>query len=310
MSMIQHPDFPRVEIPPMDGTFSYRNRWDEVMSAFREAGFKVREPPEQRRAESPCAGFAWFFVVDGLDRHHEVLVTDQPILPEREEAILRGAFSVVSSYSDAAFHIYNPDPLTPRMRTALLDTAAGRFLRRVGVEIPIGEIRPKGVPHVGVRIAEIMADCWNYEIDLDSAGPTLEWLDRIVMEYRSQAEPDDILPTPGAILTPPLAAMGIVVAELLRRHLPGPVKVHAAPAKAEAERQEDERLRNQDWAFVLAVAGGDELRYVYGPGRVFNRYCQGTRQKLVDLVPEEITHPESEEALNFVQSLPDDPSVT
>ncbi len=306
MSLIQNAEFPRVEIPPQEGAFSYRNRWDEVMRAFVDAGFAVREPPPRRRTESPCADFAWFFVVDGLDRHNEVLVTDQPIDADREEAILRGAFAVVRDHPDAALHIYNPDPLSQRLTTSLSDTARGRFLRRIGVEIPIDEIKPRGVPHVAPRIVSLIDECWGVSLDLDVPGEALELLDGIVMEYRAGADKDALLATPGAILTPPLAALGVVVAEVLRRNLPGPARVHASIPRAEPSRHADERLKNQDWAFVLAVAGGEQLQYVYGPGKVFTRYCQGDEQRLIDLLPREIAHPESEAALDFVQSLKDD----
>jgi len=310
MNFIQVAGFPDVEIPPPEGQFSYRNQWDVVMEAFREAGYQVREPAAGARSASPCADFAWFFIVEGLDQHTEVLVTDQPITHEREAAILRGAFGVMVDYPESSFHIYSHDEISHKLQTALSDSAAGRFLRRVGVEVPIGEIRPMGVPHVAPRLAQMVCECWGVAFDLDEPGEALEILDALVLEYRGDIRGDEILDHPQEILTPPLAAIGLLVADLLRRHLPGPARIHATIPHAEAERQTDDRLEAQDWAFVMAVAGGDKLEYVYGPGRVFTRYCQGRHQKLVDLLPDEIAHPESEAALSFVESLPDDPSIT
>ncbi len=309
MNFVQNASFPEVEIPPAEGKFSYRNQWDVVMAAFREAGLRVGEPPEERRVASPCADFAWFFVVEGLDQHTEVLVTDQEITPEREAAILRGAFGVMLDHPETSFHIYSHEPISDKLRTALSDSAAGRFLRRVGVEVPIGDIRPMGVPHVAPRIARILAECWAIPFDLDEPGEAMETLDGVVMEFRGKVARDKLLEQPKEILTPPLAALGLLVAEILRRHLPGPARIHATIPHAEVERQSDDRLKNQDWAFVMAVAGSEELQYVYGPGRVFTRYCQGDQQRLIDLLPSEIAHPESEAALSFVESLPDDPSA-
>ena len=305
MNLIQHAGFPALEIPTAEGNFSYRNAWNGVMTAFHDAGFRVREPRDERRTMSPCHDFAWFFVVTGLGRHHEVLVTDQVITPDKEEKILRGAFGVVNQYPDAAMHVYSAEDLSPRMRTALADTPAGRFLRRVGVEVPIADIRPMGVPYVAPRIVALMEECWKRPIDLDAPGAVLEWLDDVVMEYRGDVSPEALLPTPGAVLTPPLAAIGVVVADILRQHLPGPTKVHASAPRAGFERQEDDRLEAQDWAFVVVLAGGQELQYVYGPGTVFARYCQGDDQDLVSLLPREIAFPDSEEARAFVESLPD-----
>ena len=305
MNLIQHPDFPAVEVAPMEGAFSYRNAWNEVMKVFHTAGFRVREPNAERRTLSPCNTFAWFFVVAGLNRHHEVLVTDQPLLPDMEEAVLSGAFGVVAAYPNAAFHIYSPEPLSQRLVTALSDEPAGRFLRRVSVDLPLADIRPMGVPYVAPRITKILGECWGRTVDLDAPGHLLSWLEDVVMELRGDRGPDDLLPTPGAILTPPLAAIGLVVAEVLRRHLPGPTKVHPSAAGAGFDRQEDDRLETQDWAFVVAQAGGNELKYHYGPGTVFARYCQGAEQSLVSLLPAEIAFPESDEAAAFVESLPD-----
>mgnify|MGYP006971746781 CR=1 FL=1 len=305
MNLIQHAGFPVVEVPPAQGNFSYRNAWNEVMTRFHEAGFRVREPRSERRELSPCHEFAWFFVVAGLGRHHEVLVVDQVLTPVKEEAILRGAFGVINQYPDAALHVYSAEELSPRMCTALADTPAGCFLRRVGVEVPISDIRPMGVPYVAPRIVALMEECWRKTIDLDSPGEVLAWLDDVVMEYRGDRSREVLLPTPGAVLTPPLAAIGLVVADILRRHLPGPTKIHAAAPRGGFERQEDDRLEAQDWAFVVVVAGGKELQYVYGPGTVFARYCQGDDQSLVSLLPPEIAFPDSEEARAFVESLPD-----
>lgn len=309
MNFVQNAAFPDIEIPPAEGAFSYRNVWDVVMNAFRGAGFQVSEPPPARRAESPCADFAWFFVVEGLDQHTEVLVTDQEISRKREASVLRGAFGVMVDQPETSFHIYSHHGLSSRLTTALSDTAAGRFLRRIGVEVPIADIRPMGVPHVAPRIAKIISECWALPFDLDEPGEAMETLDALIMEYRGKAPPTKLLEQPKVILRPPLAAIGLAVAEILRRHLPGPARVHATVPRAEVERQEDDRLAKQDWAFVMAVAGGTELQYVYGPGRVFTRYCQGIEQRLVDLLPSEIAYPESEAALSFVESLPDDPSV-
>ena len=305
MSLIQYDGFPDMKIPPMEGPYSYRNRWQEVIEAFAAAGFVVREPTERRRQASPCYDFAWYFVVSGLDRHHEVLVTDQPLTPDREEAILRGAFGMIEDRPGMAFHVYAPDKLSARLRTALSDTPAGRFLRRIAVEIPIADIRPMGVPHVAPRIARLMELCWQRKIDLDAPGDLLAWLDDVIMEYRGIDDPDEQLPTPGDVLTPPLAAIGLVVAELLRRHIPGPARVHASVARVEHERSEDDRLEAQDWAFVIAVAGGAELDYLYGPGKVFARYCQGQEQTLTELLPPEIAFPGSDAALDYVKNLPD-----
>jgi len=305
MNLVQHPDFPVMEVAPMEGPFSYRNAWNEVMKAFHTAGFRVREPKAERRTLSPCHNFAWFFVVAGLDRHHEVLITDQPLTPEMEEAVLSGAFGAVTAYPDAAFHIYSPEPLSQRLITALSDTPTGRFLRRVSVELPLADIRPMGVPYVAPRVATIMSECWNRVVDLDSPGPLLRWLEDVVMELRGDRGPDDLLPTPGAILTPPLAAIGLLVAEILRRHLTGPTKIHPSAAGSGFDRQGDDRLETQDWAFVVAQAGGNELKYHYGPGTVFARFCQGVEQSLVELLPPEIAFPESDEAEAYVESLPD-----
>lgn len=305
MNLIQHAGFPDLQIPTAQGNFSYRNSWNEVMTAFHEAGYRVREPKATRREMSPCHGFAWFFVVAGLGRHHEVLVVDQVLTPDKEEAILRGAFGVIDQYPDAALHVYSAEDLSPRMRTALADTPAGRFLRRVGVEVPIADIRPMGVPYVAPRIVTLIEECWKRPLDMDDPGPVLEWLDDVIMEYRGDRSPSELLPTPGAVLTPPLAAIGLVVADILRQHLPGPTKIHAAAPRAGLERQEDDRLMAQDWAFVVVVAGGKELQYVYGPGTVFARYCQGDDQSLLELLPREIAFPDSEEARAYVESLPD-----
>lgn len=309
MNLVHHPDFPDFKIPPMEGPFSYRNRWQEVMEAFAKAGFEVREPTERRRQASPCYDFAWYFVVGGLDRHHEVLVTDQAMTPDREEAILRGAFGMIEERPGMAFHMYSGDKLSARLRTALSDTPAGRFLRRIAVEIPIGDIRPMGVPHVVPRIVRMMEQCWQHTVDLDSPGEVLQWLDDVIMQYRDHVEPDEQLPTPGDVLTPPLAAIGLVVTEILRQQLPGPARVHASVARAEHDRLDDDRLEAQDWAFVIAVAGGAELEYVYGPGKVFTRYIQGHDQTLLGLLPKEIAFPLSPEALALVNKLPDDPTV-
>jgi len=305
MNLVQHPDFLEVEVEPMQGPFSYRNAWNEVMKAFHAAGFRVREPRAERRTLSPCHNFAWFFVVAGLDRHHEVLVTDQPMTAEMEEAVLSGAFGVVSAYPNAAFHIYSPEPIGQRLITALSDTPTGQFLRRISVELPLSDIRPMGVPYVAPRVAAIMGECWNLTVDLDAPGPLLTWLEDVVIGLRGDIGDEELLPTPGAILTPPLAAIGLVVAEVLRRHLPGPTKIHPSAAGAGFDRQEDDRLETQDWAFVVAQAGGEELKYHYGPGTVFARYCQGAEQRLVSLLPAEIAFPESTEAAAFVESLPD-----
>ncbi len=309
MNLVQHPDFPDVKVGPMEGPFSYRNHWQEVMEAFAAAGFEVREPNERRRQASPCYDFAWYFVVSGLDRHHEVLVTDQPMTPDREEMILRGAFGMIEERPGMAFHVYSADKLSARMRTALADSPAGRFLRRVAVEIPISDIRPMGVPHVVPRILRMMEQCWQHKIDLDAPGDVLQWLDDVIIEYRPTTDPDEQLPTPGDVLTPPLAAIGLVVTELLRQHLPGPARIHASVARAEHDRLDDDRLEAQDWAFVLAVAGGAELEYVYGPGKVFTRYCQGAEQTLLDLLPTELAFPLGPEAMALVENLPDDPTV-
>jgi hypothetical protein len=306
MNFVQCTDFPSVVIPPAVGSFSYRNAWNEVMSAFHDAGFRIREPKPERLQLSPCHDFAWFFVVAGLDRHHEVLVVDGEFTPEMDRGILSGAFGVITQSPDAAFHIYSAHPVTARLKTALSDTPAGRFLRRVTVEFPVQDIRPMGVQYVAPRIAQLLGECWNQPVDLDSPGATLQWLEDVVMAFRGDADPDDLLDTPGSILTPPLAAIGLVVAEVLRRHLPGTTKIHASGPRAGFERTEDDRLSAQDWSFVVVVAGGEELEYVYGPGAVFGRYCQGRDQELVSLLPAEIAFPESDQAAAYVKSLPDD----
>ncbi len=306
MNFVQRPDFPSVTIPPAAGSFSYRNAWNEVMTAFHEAGFRIREPKPERLGLSPCHDFGWFFVVAGLDRHHEVLVVDREFTPEMDEAILSGAFGVITASPDAAFHIYSAYPVSPRLRTALSDSSSGRFLRRVTVEMPLSDVRPMGVQYVAPRIAQLMAQCWDHPVDLGSPGETLVWLEDRVLEFRGDAGQDDLLDTPGSILTPPLAAIGLVVADVLRRHLPGTTKIHPAGPRAGFERAEDDRLCAQDWAFVVVVAGGEELEYVYGPGAVFGRYCQGRDQGLVDLLPREIAFPESDEAAAYVASLPDE----